>query len=334
MTTSQLYRLAPGIIVAVAALSACTLGHTQSEVPAGVAGSRSTQAAEATAPPVAVQRGLYVGLQTGLSSSEILGYVSKNGRPRPFCKVNGVGYADRIAVDGVGNLIVPDSFAGSITVFRGPRMCGRKLGSFKDTYGQPLDAASDDAATAKIAVANIFDNSGNGSIAVCTVARGCTENLTNNNMVQVAGVAMGNNGDCWASGVNSLFAPTMTFFRHCAGTGKPSRGLKNKGYGGIDIDTQGNILAISWTGYGSQLYVYHGCNPHCTLVGGPFELKHETLTGHLNADGTTFAAAEYQRTRIDVYGYAPTKLTYQYSFTDGLSGGTTTGIAFIPRSKE
>ncbi len=278
--------------------------------------------------------GIYVDLQTSPSNAKILGYRSKNGHPRPYCKVNGVSFADRVAVDARGDLMVPDSFTSSVTVFRGPRMCGRKLGSVKDRFGQPVDAASNDAATGRIVIANIFDNSGNGSISVCTIAHGCTRNLTSNNMVEVAGVAMANNGDCWASAVNSQFVSTLTFFKHCGGTGVLTGGYKNKAYGGLDIDTQGNILSISWSGYGSDLYVYSGCNPQCKLIGGPFKLKLQTMTGHLNRDGTTFATAVYQRGRVDIYKYTPTSVTYQYSFTDGLSGGTAGGVAFTPRSKE
>lgn len=291
-------------------------------------------APEQLSPANVAPRGLYVDLHTSPSRGEILGYRSKSGRPRPYCKVNGIGFADRVGVDAAGNLMVPDSFMSSITVFRGPRMCGRKLGSINDRYGQPLDVASDDAATGRIAIANIFDNSGDGSISVCTIAHGCTRNLTSSNMVEVAGVAMGNNGDCWASAVNSSFVSTLTFFKHCGGTGQLSSGYRNKAYGGLDIDTHGNILSISWSAYGSELYVYQGCNPHCKLIGGPFKLKLQTMTGHLNESGTTFATAVYQHARIDIYKYTPTNVTYQYSFTDGLSGGTTAGVAFTPRSKE
>ena len=326
MRFSHPHRLVIALIAALPILTACAVRP----IP-------STQTVEAPAqmpPPRITQSGIYIDLQTSPSSSEILGYRNKNGRPRPFCTVGGVSYADRIAVDPVGDLIAPDSFAASITVFRGPRMCGKQLGSFTDPYGQPLDAASNDAATGTIAVANIFGNSGNGSISVCTLAQGCTANLTNNNMVEVAGVAMANNGDCWASAVKSSFVATLTYFKHCAGSGQPSGGYQNKAYGGLDIDSHGNILSISWSGYGSSLYVYQGCRPQCTLIGGPFKLKLQTMTGHLNGNGKTFAAAVYQRGRIDIYKYTPTNVTYQYSVTDGLTGGTVAGVAFTPRSKE
>jgi len=337
MTISHFYRIAIGLIFAVPILAACAVTQVERGVPPlGVASTETAQTAQAPLqqPPVPTQTGIYVDLQTSAKKSGILGYHIENGHPRPYCLVNGISFADRVAVDGAGALIVPDSFSSSVTVFRGPGMCGRKLGSFKDRYGQPLDAASNDAARGSIAVANIFDNSGNGSISVCTLAHGCTQNLTDSNMVEVAGVAMATNGDCWASAVNSSFASTLSYFKHCSGSGKLSTGYKNKAYGGLDIDAQGNIVSISWSGYTSELYVYQGCNPRCRLVGGPFPLLHQTMTGHLNKDGTTLMVADYQRTRVDVYSYTPTKIKYEYGFSDGLSGGTAAGVAFTPRSKE
>jgi hypothetical protein len=326
MTISHAHRLAIGLIAGLSILAACALRPIPS--------TQTTEAPAQVPPPRIAQAGIYVDLQTGSSSSEILGYRNKNGRPRPFCTVRGAGYADRIAVDPGGDVIAPDSFTSSVTVFHGPRMCGKKLGSFTDPYGQALDAASNNAATGNIAVANIFDNTGNGSISVCTLAAGCTVNLTSKSMTEVAGVAMANNGDCWASAVTSSFVSTLTYFKNCAGAGQQSGGYENKAYGGLELDAHGNILSISWSGYGSALYVYKGCNPQCTLIGGPFTFKHATMTAHLDRDGKTLAVADYQRARVDIYSYTPTSLTYQYSFTDGLSGGTAAGVAFTPRSKE
>ena len=57
-----------------------------------------------------------------------------------------------------------------------------------------------DALTGKIALGNIFDNSSaSGSVSICTLAGGSTDNLTNSVMYEVAGVAMDNSGNCWAS---------------------------------------------------------------------------------------------------------------------------------------
>jgi len=281
-----------------------------------------------------IARGIYVDVQTGTSSSEIVGLRSENGRhPREFCKVNGIGYADRIAVDGQGRLMAPDSLAYKVLVFNGPSMCARKLASLVDPYGQPIDAASNDAATGTIAVANVFDNSGPGSISVCTLAAGCTANLTSPNMEEVAGVAMAPNGDCWASAVSAT-TPTLTYFQGCSGRGKAATHYKNASYGGLDIDAQGDLVSVSYNTYESKIYVYKGCNPRCSLIGGPFTLKHKAMTAHLNEESTSLLVADYQRAVVDLYSYSPTKLTFQYSFISGVSGGTISGVAFNPRSEE
>ncbi len=63
----------------------------------------------------------------------------------------------------------------------------------------------------------------------------------------------------------------------------------NTYYGGLDIDKNGNIVAIS--AFDSNVYVYSGCNPACTLVGGPFPMHGEAVFGHLNKQSMTFALA-------------------------------------------
>jgi hypothetical protein len=280
-----------------------------------------------------IARGIYVDVQTGTSSSVILGLRSKNGRhPREFCKVKGIGYADRIAVDGVGRLIAPDSLTNKVFVFDGPSMCARKLGSFVDPYGQSIDAASNDAAGGTIAVANVFDNSGPGSISVCTLTGGCTANLTNPNMEEVSGVAMAPNGDCWASAVSATTA-TLTYFQGCSGSGKAATGYRNASYGGLDIDSQGDLVSLSYNTYQGKIYVYKGCDPRCSLIHS-FLLKHKAVTAHLNEESTSLVAADYLHGLVDVYRYTPTKLTYKYSFITNVSGGTISGVAFNPRSEE
>ncbi len=89
-----------------------------------------------------------------------------------------------------------------ITVFKGPKACGPKAGSIEDSFGEPVDIASADALTGEIVVANIADSSRPGSVSVCTLSHRCTKNLTNPNMYYVGGVALANDGDCWASGTN------------------------------------------------------------------------------------------------------------------------------------
>ena len=97
-----------------------------------------------------------------------------------------VSSVNDIAVDGKGNLIDPDGGTRTVIVFKGPGMCGPSIGSVSDPYGQPSDAASINAATGTIAVANIFGTSGPGSISLCTLPGGCFANLTNPHMDEVA----------------------------------------------------------------------------------------------------------------------------------------------------
>ncbi len=247
--------------------------------------------ARAFAGPDIRHRGLYV-----TDGSEVIGYraVERRGRPRT-CTVQGPSYSNDVAVDGKGNLMVPDGGSRSVVVFQGPKMCGPEMGSFADQYGQPADVASADAATGTVVVGNIFDNSGNpGSISVCTLAGGCTRNFTNPGMFEVAGVAQARNGDCWASAIDSSGFPTLTYFAGCNGSGRVATGFKNVFYGGLDIDKDGNLVSVDLIGTGTgALWVYKGCNPRCKLVGGPFALQGETVFGHLNVDSTKFAGADF-----------------------------------------
>lgn len=277
--------------------------------------------------------GIYVGEFTG---SSILGYANPNTNNNPpICFVRPVSYAQGIAVDGAGNLIVPDDGTNSVIVFHGPRMCGSKIGSAHDPYGQAVDAASANAATGTIVVGNEFDNSGTpGSISLCTLNGGCTTNLTNPAMYEVAGVALANNGDCWASAANASGTATLTYFKHCRGSGQQATGFENSYYGGLDIDTLGRLVSVSY--YDAKLYVYLGCNPGCQLVDGPFALHGQSLFGHLDKYSQNFVAGDYQFGQIDVYLYYTFgRLTYDYSFNNGLSPSQSLeGAAFNPRSKQ
>jgi hypothetical protein len=260
------------------------------------------------------RRGIYVSEGSG-----VLGYRGRNrGNKPPICTVK-ASSPGGIAADSDGNLIDADAGSHEVRIFKGPRMCGRELGAVSDPYGQPSDVASAHAATGTIAVANIFDTSGAGSIAVCTLAGGCTKNLTNADMYEVAGVAIAENGDCWASGMNSTGAATLTYFKKCAGKGKTATGFENAHYGGLDIDGDGHLVSIS--AFDDKLFVYKGCAPSCTLVGGPYPLKGDVF-GHLNENSTEFVAANYQSAQVDVYSYSPSRVTYKYSFDNGLSGST------------
>jgi hypothetical protein len=107
----------------------------------------------------------------------------------------------------------------------------------------------------------------------------------------------------------------------------------NAYYGGLDIDKAGNLVSIS--AFDSELYVYKGCNPACTIVGGPFSLHDEAVFGHLDKKSKHFISGDFALGEADIYRYNPTNVTYSYSFNNGLtSSDVVEGVAFNPRSKE
>jgi len=268
-------------------------------------------------------------------ATDIWGFPIKNNHNRKAtCVVTHVQGANGIAVDPSGNLIDPDGGTDTVIVFKGPKMCGPKLGAVKDPYGQPSDAASADAAGGTIVIANILDNNKTpGSVSKCTLAHGCKSNLKNANMDEVAGVALAKNGDCWASAFDKSGKATLTYFKGCVAPGKKATGYLNAYYGGLDIDNQGNLVSLSYAD--AKLYVYKGCNPKCSLVGGPFTLKGEATFGHLNVNSTKFVTGDFQYGQIDVYNYSPAKVRFAYMFNRGFSPSELVeGAAFNPRSTE
>ncbi len=290
---------------------------------------------EPAAAPAKVAGGIYAG---EFYFPELFGYGGTNRQNMPpVCTVSGVSYVNGIGADRKGNLIDPDGGSRTVKIFKGPDLCGPQLLTLSDPYGQPSDAASFDARGGRIVVANIFDGPASkdypGSVTICTVAVGCAQNLANPNLNLVAAVAYAKNGDCWASGANASDTAVLIYFKSCDGGGVTATHFKNRSYGGLDIDSSGNLVSISFSD--SKLYVYEGCNPRCALAGGPFILKASEIFGHLNADSTLFAAANYETSKIDLYAYRPSRVRYKYSFDNGLNGTyQVEGVAFTPRSKE
>jgi hypothetical protein len=250
----------------------------------------------------------------------------------PVCSLS-ASYPNDISTDAKGNLIEPDGGTRTIIVYKGPKLCGPSLGTITDPYGQPSDTASINAATGIIIVGAIFGTSGAGGIAICTLARGCYKFLENPSMYEVAGVALAKNGDCWDSGTTSVGVASLIYFKHCSGSGKVANGWKNIYYGGLDIDANGNLVAID--GFTPQLWIYSGCNPRCKLVGGAFPLRGDSVYGHVNGPGTEFIAGDYALGALDVYKYSTKALTYEYSIDNGLEvSDDIEGAAFDPHSKE
>jgi hypothetical protein len=343
MKTFSLGTDALGAGVAVALLAGCgVLRQAQDDMQPPGAMPRTTIAMRAAQrsgfgipAPVSAKSGIYVSENLS-SRSDVFGYANNNrSNGPPICSENASSTYD-LAVDDKGDLIVPEYNA--IAIFKGPSVCGRKLGSLHTIWDDdyPVDATSPDAETGTIAVGVIQDaGSGVGSIELCTLKSGCKTNLTHGSAMNlVFAVAMSKKGDCWAS---SATPTALTYFRGCSGSGQPATGYANPSAGGLDIDKNGNLVSISCAVVSCStpaLYVYSGCKPHCKKIGGPFSMQGASMYGHLNEDSSRFATADYQYGQIDIYKYAPMGITYTHSFDNGLSAGARMGAAYNPRSRE
>jgi hypothetical protein len=281
------------------------------------------------APRTAKTMGIYVSTYF---NSSIFGYPPSNrGNGPPICSKRGLSYINGFTVDGLGHLVVPDNGVRRIYV-SAATMCGPPLGEITDAVGQPSDAAigSGSALIANIVIGHIIDNEApGGSISLCSLSYGCQGGLINPAMVTLAGVAT-RHGDCWGSAADGSNAAVLVYFKHCAGGGRVASGFKNAYYGGLDFDRAGNLVSIS--AVDAKLYVYKGCRPACKLIGGPFALSGFSVFGHLNANSTKFVAGDVQYGQADIYKYTPRKVTYEYSFDNGIDASDDVeGAAFSPQ---
>jgi hypothetical protein len=282
-------------------------------------------------------KGTYV---SEFDTSSVFGYAANNKKnEQPICSINGVAFVNDVGVDGTGNLMLPnpgDVTGGeAVDIYAGPTMCGKLIGAIPDPYGQPSDATSPNAVTGQIAVGNLVDNASTaGSLSICTLKGGCTVNLTNANYFHVGGVGMSNAGDCWIDVKTSASGGAeLVYYKGCAGSGVVASGFKQTYYGGIDIDKSGNLVIID--DMAEDVYIYSGCAPTCTVVGGPFALKGESFWGKLDFANNQFTAVDRTDGTVDVYGYSTKSLKFLYSYNSDLSASLLpNGVAVNPRSKQ
>lgn len=262
--------------------------------------------------------GLYAAQTYG---PDLLGYVDPNRRNfEPICRIV-ASFVNGFTVDNSGNLVVPSGYPAELNVYQGPRACKKLMGKIADPYGQASDAAADDAAKGTIVVGNIEASNTDkvGNIAVCTLAKGCKREVKSPYITYYGGgVALSKKGDCWMTSENNpLFtSATLTYFKHCKGSGQVAQGWKNASYGGLIHDKAGNLISVDYES--AAIWIYKGCNPQCQLVGGPFALKGNSLYGNLNEEGNELALGDVTYGQVDVYDYTPTSITYEYSFRRGL----------------
>ncbi len=320
---------------AVLMLTGCAVAATPTLNGQGTRLLQSFESGRGAAPflnagaPGGLKRGLYV-----LASSNIYGFPADNRDNKPpFCSFVGPSSPPgTIAFDTKGRMIVPDYVSSTITVYAAPtspKACGKMLGVIRDSYGQPVDAASVDAVNGRIFV--VADQ----QVDICTLRRGCTRSLSGPNLSPAASIALSRDGDCWAEGDGVSGPGVLDYFKGCDSAGQGTTGYFGDGdnYGGLDIDRHGNIVSIFANYHNSPaVYVYSGCNPACTMLSGPLPLRGTGTYGRLNKDSTEFAAADYQNSSVDVYKYSPTTLTFEYSFSKGLSD--VEGVAFNPSADQ
>jgi hypothetical protein len=286
----------------------------------------------------AAKNGIYVSGYFG-SSSVVYGYRRNNrGNDPPECSRTSQPAAVDVAADAKGNLMVPQG--NELAIFRGPHMCGKQLAQLGiGLGGYAVEAASADATHGTIAVASVQDGSGYGSVQVCMLRTGCRTYLTNSSMNFVFGVAIANDGDCWAAsqqGLSMGYVAVLTYFKGCSGSGETATGYQNASSGGLDIDKNGNLVSISCSPANCStpaVYVYSGCKAQCKEIGGPFSLQGASRYGHLNQDSTRLAMADYQFGQVDVYGYSPSAITYLYNFNNGLNSNIV-GASYSARSAQ
>jgi hypothetical protein len=329
---------AAALIGAVLASGCSNAGSQLSPATSPVAAqARPGDLARAGIPPPSISH-IYVA---GFGNSSVLGYAyaaanAANGAPN--CN-DGAASPTNVASDPLQDLMEINGI--SISVY-GPGWCAAQYGvTIPDKFGKPQDIASNNAETGKMAVA-MEQGNGKGSIAVCKLSNnGCTANLTNAAMTRTAeGVAVDNAGDCWASAGTSSGGAVLVYFHGCTGPGVVATGFTNTSPGGLDIDDHGNLVSEDPSGGATgQFWVYRGCAPACTTIGGPFAMHNRSRYAHLDVNSTALAAADYTNNAIDVYYYASTTLTasitYWHSFNNGLSSsGGAWGVAWLNRSIE
>ena len=272
---------------------------------------------------------------TSYDMSVLYGYpFNDRSNGPPVCTVGSLTYPGDIAVDRKGDLLVVNG-DNTIRVYKGPGLCGAELGSIADPFGYIFaDVASRDGQT--IVASYDYGPTGQNGVAVCTLSGGCTRHLHAPGSTFTDGVAVAPNGDCWASGtVKGTVTAYLAYFAHCQHNGVATTGFQNTSPSTLDIDANGNLVATD-ASYSSSLYIYSGCNPACTLVGGPFQLKGTgVLTqGRLDANSHKFIAPDSPG-KVNVYSYSTSGLKYLYSFSNGLTHGYDSPVAaFSPNSKE
>ncbi len=181
-----------------------------------------------------------------LSSSGIDGFPTNNRKnDGPFCSLGGISSGvQSIAFDRKGNMIGPDYNSSTITVNGAPtkrQACGKVVGMIQDSFSQPTDAASLDAATGRIVVI------ANREVNVCSLRHGCTKRLNAPFLNLSASIALSHDGDCWAEADEASGPGVLYYFKGCNPICAPVSGplplVGNGTYVHLNKDSTGSAVA-------------------------------------------------------------------------------------------
>jgi hypothetical protein len=297
------------------------------------------------------QRPPKCGVSCGLWASEFgataLDRFTYGANAPPVCLVPNIAYVNDIdTIETKADLYVPDGGSDTIDVFHySPRSdkCPKKPeysildGPANMPIGQPSDVVPLDQGSTFF-VANIVDYTssppyyGPGSVSVCNQSA-CT-NYSNPAITGYAGgVTSDFSGNCYLSaegGAPSSPFGVLLYYPNCTGPGEQTTGFVNPSTGGLAVDQEGNIVAISISD--ATAYVYKGC-PNCQLL-SKNGLMGSPIYGHFSVLGGLFVVGDAANGSLDFYDYYASgisaRFTYLYSVTDGLyASETPEAAAFI-----
>jgi len=256
--------------------------------------------------PATARAGVYVAQANGAGDGIVFGYGTQNRRnAEPACSIDGQSFQQtQIAADRIGRLYLPHTSTSSIQVYA-PR-CGKLLHSISDPGGSDISVAVDGVK---------FYAAGGTHVSSCSV-KGCTNNLSDSSIFQLASVAVDHSGNVWASYYNQSFAPSLIVWVKASMPGRVLSGYVNPNTpGALIFDRHDNLISVETIFPDAFLYSCNAATASCINT-NTIQLHAGSAFGSLNAKNTDIQITDYANDAVDVYAYP--SFTYKYSYDSGL----------------
>lgn len=296
-----------GVAAAVLATAGCNGATGQAVTPAAVQpAARHARPAWWREAPATARAGVYVAQANGAGDGIVLGYGTQNrGNAGPSCSIDGQSFQQtQIAADRAGRLYLPQTATSAIRIYA-PR-CGKLLRTISDPGGSDISVAIDGVK---------FYAAGGTHVSSCSV-KGCTNNLSDSSIHQLASVAVDRSGNVWASYYNQGFAPSLIVWRKASMPGRVVSGYVNPNTpGGLIFDLHDNLISIETIFPDAFLYSCNAATASCINT-STIALHAGSAFGSLNAKNTDIQITDYANDAVDVYTYPNFK--YKYSYDNGL----------------